>query len=139
MKFNFNKVIDQFLENIGLMRLKKYEEFRVQCEEFAKDYLEGSSGITLGGLPGQLVGGTAYKTLVVIGSYVRILDARAEHGVVVAPWVRGFYASGLLCNSGPKKNLRAFARATNSTDGQSPIPETRITPCDIQGPSHDNK
>lgn len=102
------KVFDQFLENIGLMRTATHEEFRGKCEEFAKDYMAGASGVTVGREPGWIKGGTISKTLVVCGSGVSIVGSRLEQGMAVAPWAKNFYAQEVVSIADPMKNHRAL-------------------------------
>lgn len=87
------KYIDQFLENIGLMRLSAHENFRDSCEEFAKDYLRSKSGLTVGGLPATIDGGIFRAAPAVIGSQVVLRASTFEKGMVVAPWVRNAHIS----------------------------------------------
>lgn len=110
------KVFDQFLENIGLMRTATHEEFRDECEEFAKDYMVGASGVTVGREPGWIKGGTISKTLVVCGSNIRIDGLRLEQGMVVAPWVKNFHARGEVSIAAPKKNHRALINFDQTLD-----------------------
>lgn len=111
------KVLDQFLENIGLMRTATHEEFRVNCEEFAKDYMQGSSGLTVGGVSGRINGGVFSKTVVVCGSNVSIDGSRLEKGMVIAPWVKNFYACGVTAYAVPMKNQRAILNCGPTLDG----------------------
>lgn len=115
------KVLDQFLKNIGLMRTSTHEEFRGKCEEFAKDYMQGTSGLTIGGEQGWIKGGVFLKTVVVCGSNISIDGSRLEQGMVIAPWVKNFYARGVVSIAAPMKNHRALLNCGPLIDGAFPI------------------
>lgn len=108
------KFADQLLENLGLMRISDHEKFRLSCEEFAKDYLDASSGLTIGSESGFISGGEMHATAVVIGSNVRLSSITLMNGVVVAPWAKNFVAMSCRSDKPVKsKNCRALIRLSN--------------------------
>lgn len=114
IKKHIKRAVDQFMENMGWMRISDHEKFRFSCEEFAKDYLDASSGLTIGSESGFINGGEMYATAVVIGSNVRLSSTALMNGGVVAPWVKNFVA--MSCRSEKPvepKNCRALVRLPN--------------------------
>jgi len=119
------QLVKKLLKNIGLLTVsdhKKYmEEFRFSCEEFSKDYLDASRGVTVGAEGGFIRGGSMPKGAVIIGSRVLLDGVMASH-IVVAPWARKVSLSGIISTgkSAPK-NTRAVARVRGSDFGDCAI------------------
>lgn len=106
--------IHKILRKIGIVTLRQHEseveEFRAKCEQFAKDYLDASRGVTIGSHEGFITDGTLLKGGVVVGSRVSLSYVKADH-LAIAPWAKQVVLKGIVTSgTKPPKNVGAVVR-----------------------------
>lgn len=106
--------IHKILRKIGIVTLREHEseieEFRAKCEQFAKDYLDASRGVTIGAHDGFINGGTLTYGGVIIGSRVALNNVTSGH-MAVAPWAKRVVLNGIIgAGTEPPKNVEAVVR-----------------------------